>query len=400
MIDPETSSKNIGTYVFESTPSQTTNISSNVQISTVMGLKDFRDFFRVPWTIYKDNKYWVPPFWKDFRDFFRVDNAFWSHSESQLFIAYKNNTPVGRTAAIVDYNLPKDNGKKVGYFGFFECIQDSEITSSLLKVTQDWLGSKGMDIIRGPVNGRIDLGSGFLTKGFDSVPYLLGSHSPKYYNDFAEEFGMKKSRDLMSYHIDLTKPIPQSVKEAAKRCKEKGITIRPFNRFRFKREMKMWFDMLLEIFSDHYGYTPSSYEEMKATYDLKQLRWIINPKIFLFAEVNGETVGFRFSLPDFNPLFQKLDGKMGVIGFLKFLGHTRNIKRGRFIIMGIKKKYRGLGIGTCMNYYTLLEMKRQGYVSTEYGWIDETNIASRKAGEKIGGKLYKQYRVYEKDIQY
>jgi hypothetical protein len=67
--------------------------------------------------------------------------------------------------------------------------------------------------------------------------------------------------------------------------------------------------------------------------------------------------------------------------------------------MGIKKKYQGLGIGTCMNYYTLLEMKRKGYDSTEYGWIDEKNIASRKAGEKIGGGLYKIYRVYEKNIK-
>ena len=394
----QATSKNVGIYVFESALPQTFNVSSNIQISAVTCLKDFRVFFQVPWTIYKDDKYWVPPFWKDFRDFFRVDNPFWNHAELQLFIAFKDNIPVGRIAAIVDYNLPKDNEKKVGYFGFFECIQDSVIASNLLNVAQNWLDSKDRDIICGPVNGRIDLGSGFLIKGFDSVPYLLGSHYPKYYNDFAKEFGMKKSKDLVSYHIDLTQPISQSVKETSERCKEKGVTIRPFNRFRFKKEMKMWFDMLLEIFSDHYGYTPSSYEEMKVTFGMKQLRWIINPRIFLFAEVDGETVGFRFSLPDFNLIFQKLDGEMGIIGFLKFLWHFRNINRGRFVVMGIKKKYRGLGIGTCMNYYTLLEMKKQGYTSTEYGWIDEDNIASQKAGEKIGGKLYKIYRVYEKKI--
>jgi len=398
MATQKTTSQNVGSYVFESTPPQTMNVSSNVQISAVTTLKDLWVFFRVPWTIYKDNKYWVPPFWKNFKAFFKSDNHFWSHSESQLFIAYKDNTPVGRIASIVDYNLPKDDGKKVGYFGFFECIQDSAIASSLLNVAEDWLGSKGMHIIRGPVNGRIDIGSGFLIKGFDSVPYLLGSHSPNYYNDFAKEFGMRKSKDIVSYHIDLTQPIPQSVKETAEQCKKKGVIIRPFNRLHFKREMKMWFEMLLEIFSDHYGYTPSSYEEMKQTFGMKQLRWIINPKIFLFAEINGKTVGFRFSLPDYNLIFQKLDGKMGVIRSLKLLWYARNITRGRFIVMGIKKKYRGLGIGTCMNYYTLLEMKKQGYVSTEYGWIDEDNIASRKAGEKIGGRLYKKYRVYEKDI--
>jgi len=398
MADPETPSKNVGTYVFESTPSQTNEISSNIRISTVSNLKDFRVFYQVPWVIYKDNKYWVPPFWKDFRDFFRSNTPFWSHSELQLFIAYKDDKSVGRIAAIIDHTLPKDGNKKVGYFGFFECVDDSKIASGLLKSVQDWLVSKNIDIMRGPINGRIDIGSGFVTKGFDTVPYLLGYYSPDYYNDFVKEFGMKKSRNLVSYHIDLTQPIPQFAQDAAQQCKEKGVTIRPFNRFHFKKEMEMWCDLLIEIFSDHYGFTPASREEIKETYGMKQLRWVINPRLFLFAEVDGETVGFRFSLPDFNPVFQKLNGKMGVIGILRFLWHARTINRGRFIIMGIKKKYRGLNIGTCMNYYTLLEMKRKRYVSTEYGWIDENNIASRKAGEKIGGKLYKQYRVYEKEI--
>jgi hypothetical protein len=89
---------------------------------------------------------------------------------------------------------------------------------------------------------------------------------------------------------------------------------------------------------------------------------------------------------------------MGFFGAIRFQWYLRNVTRGRFIVMGVKKKYRGLGIGSCMNYYTLLEMKRRGYLSTEYGWIDEDNISSRKAGEKIGGKLYKVYRIYEKDI--
>jgi len=103
-------------------------------------------------------------------------------------------------------------------------------------------------------------------------------------------------------------------------------------------------------------------------------------------------------LDDYNQIFKNLNGKLGVIGSLKVLLNRRKINRGRFIIMGIKKKYRGRGIGTCMNYHTLVEMKKRGYVTAEYGWIVEDNIASCKAGEKIGGKLYKKYRVYEKKI--
>ena len=96
MADPETPLKNVGTYVFESTPLQTNEISSNIRISNVSNLKDFRVFYQVPWEIYKDNKYWVPPFWKDFRDFFTgctrwVKESYPNiHGESEEFTYRRN----------------------------------------------------------------------------------------------------------------------------------------------------------------------------------------------------------------------------------------------------------------------------------------------------------------------
>ena len=397
-MENSTLQKNTGKFVFDSESPKVLRISKNIIISTVTNKKTLWSFLQVPWRVYGKDKFWVPPLWKKTRDFLKKDNPYWTHSESQLFVAYKDNMAVGRIAAFIDYNLPKLEGEKVGYFGLFECQADFKIASVLLKEAENWLASKGINVMHGPVNGRIDLGSGFLLDGFGSIPYLLGSYSPKYYIDFANDYGLKKSRDLVSYHIDLTKPIPSLVKESAERCKASGVKIRPLNRFQFRKELQIWFDMLLEVFADHYGYTPASYEEMMMTFGIKELRWAMNPKLFLFAESEGQPIGFRWSLPDYNTVFKKLNGKLGIAGILKFLWYARNIERGRFIIMGIKKKYRGQGIGTCMNYHTLIEMKKQGYTCAEYGWIDESNIASRKAGEKMGGKLYKTYRVYEKDI--
>jgi len=96
-------------YIFESDPSETTDVSSNIRIIVVTNLKDFRSFYQVPWMIYKDDEYWVPAFWKESRDFFKSDNLFWKHSEARLFLAFKNDVAVGRVAAIIDHNLPKEN---------------------------------------------------------------------------------------------------------------------------------------------------------------------------------------------------------------------------------------------------------------------------------------------------
>jgi len=390
--------KKMGKYIFESTSPETILVSSNIKIKKVTNLNDFKDFFRVPWLIYNDNDYWVPPFWGEMKRFFSKNELFWTHSEGELFVAYRDNKAIGRIAAIIDHLYSVPGGKKIGFFGFFECIPDFEIASSLLKVVQKWLISKDMDEMHGPVNGRVDMGSGFLLKGFDSMPYLIGHYSPKYYVDFAEKFKMKKSIDLVVYNIDLNKPISPSFEKVIKRIETSGVKIRRFNRFRFKKEMKWWVEMLMEEFSDHYGYTSVSNEEVKTRFGIRQLRWIVDPGLFLVAEVDNRPIGFRWSLPDYNQVFKKLDGKFGLTGALKTLLFKHQIDRGRFIIMGIKKNYRGKGIGTCMNYYTLLEMKKRGYRCAEYGWIDEDNIASRKAGEKIGGKLYKIYRVYKKSL--
>ena len=385
-------------YIFELNSPETIKISSDAEIKVVNSIEDFKDFFNAAFDIYKDNEYWVSPFWSELRDFFKKKNSFWSHSRSKLFVAYKKDKPVGRIGAFIDDYYCKEVNKKVGFFGFFECVNDKKIALELLNVAQDWLKSQKSVEMQGPVNGRVDLGSGFVVKGFDSIPYLLGHYSHKYYNDFVENFNMKKSRDLVSYHVDLKKPISSKLKEKAESCEEKGIKIRRLSRFKISKEMDWWLEMFMSIFADHWGYTSVSSYEIKNRFGIKELKWIVDTKLFLVAEVNGKPVGFRWTLPDYNVLFRDLNGKLGIKGVLYVLFSRRKINRGRFIIMGVEKEYRGIGIGTCLNYYNLLEMKKRGYDSAEYGWIDEGNVASRKAGEKLGGKLYKIYRVYEKKI--
>jgi hypothetical protein len=384
-------------YIFQSSQSEEKQVSSNIKISVVTDFKTFKEFYTIPWAVYKNNDYWIPPFWSEIKNFFRRDNFFWKHAESKLFILQKNSEFIGRVAAIIDRNFISSN-QKIGFFGFFECINDFSIASELLQVVQEWLSSRGMTHMYGPINARVDMGSGFLLKEFNSTPYLFDHYSPCYYQDFAKDYGMEKHKDLVSYQIDLKKEIPQSVHKTAKYCKANGIKIRPFNRFKFKKDMILWTNMLINEFSNHWGYTNVSLEEIRTRFGINLLRWIVDPPLFLIAEKDDKAIGFRWSLPDYNQIFKDLNGKLGLSGGIKFLSRKHRINRGRFIVMGVKKDYRNIGIGTYMNYLTLLEMKRRGYETAEYGWIDEDNIASLRAGEKIGGKIYKCYRVYEKKI--
>lgn len=390
--------RNKGKYVFKSDLAETKYVSPNIRISTVTTFKDFKDFYRVPWLVYKGDEYWVAPLWPEIRDFFKRKNPFWTHADTRLFIVYKDDIAVGRVAAIVDYMYCETVGEKAGFFGFFECILDYKIFSALLTLSQKWLASKGMSMMRGPINGRVDVGCGFLYKGFNSAPSLLSSYSPKYYLDFAKKFKMKKSRDQLAYYLDLTRSIPDHLKEEAKRCESKGVKIRGFNRLRTGKEMKWWVKMMMDTFSEHWGYVPISDDEVKTRFGVKNLKWVVDSRLFLVAEIDNQPIAFQWSTPDYSQVFKKMNGKLGVTGILKFLWYKQKINQGKFNFIGNLKEYRNQSIASYMNYCTILEMKKRGYTGVDIGWIDEHNTASLRIIEKMGAKLYKKFRVYEKTI--
>ncbi|MBN1280392.1 MAG: hypothetical protein JXA00_01950 [Candidatus Thermoplasmatota archaeon] len=335
---------------------------------------------------------------KDFTAFFHKTNPFWSHAEGCLFLAKRNDQVLGRIAAIIDQSYCKVVGRQVGFFGFFECVDEFSVAQALLRTAQDWLVTKHMDVLLGPIDGRVDVGCGFLCTGFDSPPSLLSTYSPPYYCTFAERFGMKKSRDLLLYSVDLTQPIPQKLEKKAQECKASGIHLRRFNRLRTGKELRWWIDLFLETFTEHWGYVPVSAEEVRTRFGVKQMRWIVDPRLFLIAEYHGEPVAYLWSTPDYNQLFQQMNGKLGAWEKLQFLFVQQRITRGKLHLIGMKKEFRDRHIGSLLNYTVLVEMKRRGYVSADVGWIDEKNSRAHATIASTGAVASKTHRVYEMDL--
>jgi hypothetical protein len=391
-------SDNHRTYVFESNSAQMRRFAHDIQIEPVQHFKDFKIFYQVPFQVYHDDPLWVPPFWNEMKGFFKKKNPFWSHADCQLFIARKNNEVIGRIAAIIDSRYCETVGEKIGYFGFFECIQDFECANALLQTAQDWLLSKEMKVMRGPIDGRIDVGCGFLYEGYDSRPSLLSTYSPAYYVTFAEKFGMKKVRDQLLYYIDLTKPIPKKLQEKAQLSVASAVHVRPLNRIRTNKELKWWVGLFLETFSDHWGYVPVSAEEVKSRFGIKQLRWFVDSRLFLVAEIKGVPIAYIWSTPDYNQIFQKMNGRLGPFQILWFLSKKQQINIGKLQLIGIKKEFRNLNIGSLLNYKILVEMKNRGYIGAEVGWIDEENTVAHTTIAITGATLYKKHRVFEKDL--
>ncbi len=376
----------------------TCEIELSRNASLVKTNKDFKNFFYLPWDIYKNDSNWVPPFWIEYTNFFDKHNPFWNHAESALFMVKRNNKIVGRIAAIIDYLYCKTMNQNIGFFGFFECINDTYYATELFNNAEHWLSMKGMKTMQGPINGRIDNGCGFLQDGFDIQPSILSSYSPKYYLSLVKNYDMKKSKDQITYMIDLRKPIPQILRKKSKDCIDSGIRLRHFNRLRANKELEWWIPLFLETFSDHWGYVPVSPEEVRTRFGIKQLRWIVDPDLFLIAEMNKRPIAYIWATPDYNQLFKSMNGKFGIFQILNLLRNKKNIDHGKLHFIGIKENMRQNNIASLLNYTSLFEMKKRGYKLAEVGWIDEKNVTAHKTIKLTGAQLYKKYRVFEKTI--
>ena len=93
-----------------------------------------------------------------------------------------------------------------------------------------------------------------------------------------------------------------------------------------------------------------------------------------------------------------MNGRLGPIQLLQFFWMKKRVNKGKLHLIGIKKEFRNKNIGSFLNYETLVEMKNRGYVGAEIGWVDEGNAAAHKIISYTGAKLYKKFRVFEKNI--
>lgn len=386
-------------YIFQKNQKEKKQFTNNITVESINDIKNFRNFYNFHFKVYKDNQYWVAPFWMEFKEFFKTTNPYWSHTDCILFIAKKENKIVGRIAGFIDHNFCKFTKSKIGYFGFFECVNDFKIAKTLLKSVEEWLVSNDLEIMRGPIDGRIDIGCGFLLQGFESTPSLLSKYSLPYYIDFVKRFNMEKTRDFYNYKIDLSKNIPKKLEEKANNCISNGIKIRKFDRIHTNKELKWWIDLFLKSFTSHWGYVPVSKKEVRTRFGVKQLRWFVDSELFFVAEFNNSPIAYLWSTPDYNQIFKNFNGKLGPFQIIQFLSNKNQINKGKLHFIGIKKDFQNKDIGSLLNYMALIEMKNRGYKSVEVGLIDKENTIAHKTITITNAKIYKKFRVFDKNLK-
>ncbi|MBU2636940.1 MAG: hypothetical protein KJ963_07650, partial [Bacteroidetes bacterium] len=152
---------------------------SNIVVSPVIGKKELMRFIKFQWKIYKDNPYWVPPLLIDRKKLLdKEKNPFYKHSEAEFFLARRDDEIVGRIGTIINHNHNKEHSENVGFFGFFECINDQLVADALFDKAKSWLRERGVTAVRGPANPSVNDEYGLLIDGFDKTPVILMPYNP------------------------------------------------------------------------------------------------------------------------------------------------------------------------------------------------------------------------------
>ena len=356
-------------------------------------------FIRLPWRIYQDDPCWMPPLIMSQEELlgFRK-HPFYDRSKSKSFLVTRGGRDVGRITAIVNAGHIDRYKEQRGFFGFFECDDDVAASRALFQAAGDWLHAQGMTCIRGPANPTLNYECGLLIDGFDTPPFFMMTHNRPWYAHLVEDAGFAKIEDMFAFYgkTSMLDGIDPKLATMVQGVKERfGVTLRPLDKSRFAEEVRMFLHIYNESLGGTWGFVPLTAGEVD--HMAASLKYLIEPKLAIVAEVGGKPVGAVFCLLDYNPRIKAIDGRLFPFGFMKLLWNKRAIKRLRAISTNVVPEYQAWGIGLVLMNGLYERFIEWGLEEVEFSWVLESNYLSRRTLERGGAIVTKKYRMYQDD---
>ncbi len=372
-----------------------------IQVLEVHGKSMLTRFIDFPHELYKDDPNYVPELFISQEELLTPrKNPFFLHAEAALYLAEQNGKTVGRIAAIFNRNHNEFTGRQDGFFGFFDCIDDSAVAGALFSAARDFVEKRGATAILGPVNPSTNDPCGVLVDGFDKPPVVMMTYNAPYYDTLFKGLGLEKWTDLLAYEIrreELNSRLLALHGPLLDRLLAKGITIRSVRLKDFKAEAERIKKVYNSAWDKNLGFVPMTDPEFDRL--ARELKQIVKPDMCLVAEKDGNVIAWLLGIPDLNQVLIRIRrGRLFPTGLFKLLTGIRNITTVRVMTLGVLEPYRKLGIESAL-YLTLIKNLEGTKVDTaECSWLLEDNKAITSAVEKLNARPYKRYRLYIKKI--
>lgn len=362
-----------------------------------------KEFLLLPVKLYKNEPRWIRPLDKDISAVFDPEkNKTFRHGECIRWVLRNDsNETIGRVAAFVNQKtVHKDNDQPTGGMGFFECIDDRTAAFMLFDKCKEWLQSKSMEAMDGPINfGSRDRWWGLLVDGFDREPNYQCNYNFPYYQKHFEAYGFK----VYFYQFTFARKVmdPPSDKII---YKAELVAKDPDYEFRHlkKSELNMLPEYIMKVYNKawakYLGNPELSMAQAKIL--VAQMRPILDERLLYFGFYKGEPVSFFLSLPEINQIFKHVNGKFDLRGKLIFLWHTwRKMNRKAFgILFGVVPEHQGKGLDGAMVIAArkILQVQYVRYDEYEMNWIGDFNPKMINVVEQVGAVVVKKHATYRK----
>ena len=370
---------------------------AEITIQPVETRSQQKRFICLPWRIYQNDPCWMPPLIMSQEELlgFRP-HPFYERSKSRSFLVTRGGRDVGRITAIVNAGHIERYNEQRGFFGFFECDDDTAASRALFQAAGDWLHAQGMTSIRGPANPSLNYECGLLIEGFDTPPFFMMTHNRPWYPHLVEDAGFGKIEDMYAFWgaVSMLGTLDPKLTTMVAGVKERfGVTVRPLDRSRFAEEVRMFLQIYNESLGGTWGFVPLT--EHEVDHMAASLKFLIAPELALVAENNGKPVGAVFCLLDYNPRIKAIDGRLFPFGFLRLLWNKKAIKRLRAISTNVIPEYQAWGIGLVLMEALAHRFITWGLEEVEFSWVLESNHLSKRTLERGGAIVTKKYRMYQ-----
>ena len=308
--------------------------------------KEMKQFVKFPFSIYKNNRYWVPPIIKEELEVLnKNNNPAFENAEARFFVAINNGEIVGRVATIINWHEVNEQQIKKMRFGWYDVIDDIEVSRALIEKVREIGKENNLEYMEGPV-GFSNLDKvGVLIEGFDHIGTMITWYSLPHYKEHLEQLGFVKEKEYLENKFELEN-VDAAYYERASKLIQRRFKLTPLN-FTKTKDIMPYVDEMFELFNKTYS-TLSSYvpiSENQIEYFKKKYIGFINPEFIKFViDENGKLVAFGIMMPSFSEALQKTKGKLFPFGIFHLLKARKNPKTVTSYLIGVDPLYQNKGI--------------------------------------------------------
>ncbi|MCB0793384.1 MAG: hypothetical protein KDB88_01495 [Flavobacteriales bacterium] len=357
-----------------------------------------KEWMRLPWRIYQNDRNWIPHLKQDVAKVFdREKNKRLKQGQAIRWLLKKGGEPIGRVAAWLDPRAPHKGPLKAGGMGFFECINDQGCAFRLFDAARDWLRERGMEAMDGPINmGEKNMFWGLLIKNFEDPPIYGVNYNPPYYKELFEAYGFQVYYEQLFFKRSMeVKAQPIFWRKYKQLEADPDFEVRNA----VGKSVEELADDFRTVYNaawvDHEGHKPM--EKAAALKVIKAMKPIMDPRILIWVDHKKVPVAFYISIPELNEIFKHVNGDLDLWGKLKFLWHKKigTVKTMTGIVFGVAKEFQGKGLEGAMIVHAEKTIVDPGlYRDTVLTWIGDFNPRMIKVCTNLDAVNYRTMATY------